>query len=61
MRIAYTAEQEKLRDELRAYFDELMTPELALEIESSGEGGGPRYRQSPRKMGTDGWLGSGRP
>ena len=61
MRIAYSAEQEKLRDELRAYFDELMTPELVLEIESSGEGGGPLYRQVLKKMGTDGWLGIGWP
>jgi hypothetical protein len=61
VRIAYTAEQEKLRDELRAYFDELMTPELVLEIESSGEGGGVLYRQALKKMGTDGWLGIGWP
>jgi len=61
VRIAYTPEQELLRSELGAYFDELMTPELLAEIEGSGEGGGPLYRQALRKMGSDGWLGIGWP
>jgi alkylation response protein AidB-like acyl-CoA dehydrogenase len=61
VRIAFTPEQEALRDELRAYFAELMTPQLLQEIEDSGEGGGPLYQQTLRKMGTDGWLGIGWP
>lgn len=61
MRIAITPEQETLRDELRAYFAELMTPELVREIEEGGEGGGPLYRQALKRMGADGWLGIGWP
>jgi 3-oxocholest-4-en-26-oyl-CoA dehydrogenase alpha subunit len=64
--IAYTPEQEKLRDELRAYFAELMTPEIREGLSSSdgrGEYGGPDgpYRQVVRQMGKDGWLGIGWP
>jgi alkylation response protein AidB-like acyl-CoA dehydrogenase len=61
VRIAFTPEQETLREELRAYFAELMTPGLIQEIEDSGEGGGPLYQQTLRKMGADGWLGIGWP
>ena len=61
MRVAYTPEQEALRDQLSAYFEKLMTPELTQEIESGGEGGGPLYQQALRKMGADGWLGVGWP
>ena len=66
MHIAYTPEQEKLRDELRAYFAELMTPEIRDGLSSSdgrGEYGGPDgpYRQVVRQMGKDGWLGIGWP
>ncbi len=61
VRIAYTPEQEALRDELRAYFEKLVTPALLQEIESSGEGGGPLYREALQKMGSDGWLGIGWP
>jgi alkylation response protein AidB-like acyl-CoA dehydrogenase len=57
MRIALTDEQEELRTELRAYFAELMTPE----VESNGEWGGQRYRDLALKMGRDGWLGIGWP
>jgi 3-oxocholest-4-en-26-oyl-CoA dehydrogenase alpha subunit len=64
--IAYTPEQEKLRDELRAYFAELITPEVRDGLSSSdgrGEYGGPDgpYRQVVRQMGKDGWLGIGWP
>ena len=51
----------KLQTELRAYFAELMTPELKSELASGGEGGGPEYRRALRKMGADGWLGIGWP
>jgi 3-oxocholest-4-en-26-oyl-CoA dehydrogenase alpha subunit len=53
-------EQRALRDELRAYFAELMTPELTAEVARS-EGGGPLFRQAMKKMGRDKWLGIGWP
>ena len=60
MQIAYTEEQEALRLELRAYFAELMTPEV-LEESTAGETGGPACLEAVRKMGRDGWLGLGWP
>src|SRR5467141_572571 len=58
MRIAYTPEQEQLREELRAYFAGLMTPELraALSGGDEGLGDGEAYRQVVRQLGKDGWL-----
>jgi 3-oxocholest-4-en-26-oyl-CoA dehydrogenase alpha subunit len=53
-------EQRALQTELRAYFAEMMTPELQDEIRGS-EGGGPLYRKTLTKMGADGWLGIGWP
>jgi alkylation response protein AidB-like acyl-CoA dehydrogenase len=62
MYINYTPEQAALRDELRAYFDDLMTPELKAELVGAGtEGGGPEYRCALGKLGRDGWLGIGWP
>lgn len=60
MHIAYTPEQEDLCLELRAYFAELMTPEVEAEV-ASGESGGPACLAAVRKMGRDGWLGIGWP
>ncbi|HZA08771.1 acyl-CoA dehydrogenase [Mycobacterium sp.] len=63
MRIGYTREQEELRRELRAYFDNLMTPERreAL-LSTSGEmGSGDVYRETVAQMGHDGWLALGWP
>lgn len=60
MHFDLTAEQRALRDELRAYFTDLMTPELTREVASS-EGGGPMFREAMRKMGRDKWLGIGWP
>src|SRR6266446_3465399 len=58
MRIAYTPEQERLRQELRAYFAGLMTPEVraALSGGDEGLGNGEAYRQVVRQLGRDGWL-----
>jgi alkylation response protein AidB-like acyl-CoA dehydrogenase len=63
MYIDYTPEQRALRDQLRAYFARMMTPELQAEITSSAgaEGGGPLYQKAMRQMGADGWLGVGWP
>jgi len=60
---AYTAEQERLRQELRHYMAQLMTPALRQELRDTygGEGGGPLFRAALRKMGADGWIGLGWP
>lgn len=62
MKVEFTPEQETLRAELRAYFNELMTPELIAECDRDmGEGGGPLWREALRQMGRDGWIGVGWP
>jgi len=63
MRIAYTAEQEELRRELRAYFGGLMTPEVraALAAGDDDYGNGQAYRDVVRQLGRDGWLALGWP
>jgi alkylation response protein AidB-like acyl-CoA dehydrogenase len=58
--LAYTPEQEELRREIRAYFAELMTPEVEAEV-AQGETGGPACLEAVRKMGRDGWLALGWP
>ena len=60
MYVAYTAEQEALRQELRGYFADLMTPEVEAEC-ADGDTGGPACLEAVRKMGRDGWLGIGWP
>lgn len=60
MRLALRPEHEKLRQELRDYYAELLTPEIKEEIRRS-EGVGPVVRRIVRKMGEDGWLGIGWP
>jgi len=60
MRVALTHEQEQLRDELRAYFAGMMTPEVEAAM-SNGEGGGSLYRELVLRLGRDGWLGIGWP
>jgi alkylation response protein AidB-like acyl-CoA dehydrogenase len=59
MRIAYTTEQEQLRDELRRYFGRLMTDEVRAAIADGAGGdygGGDAYRAVVRQLGADGWL-----
>jgi len=58
--IAYTTEQEALRSELRAYYEELLTPEVREELHR-GHGTGAAMRAVVRRMGRDGWLGIGWP
>ncbi len=60
MHIGYTAEQEALRQELRRYYEELLTPDVQEGL-AQGHGVGPVMRQVVRKMGEDGWLGVGWP
>jgi alkylation response protein AidB-like acyl-CoA dehydrogenase len=60
MELAYTPEQERLRQEIRAYFADLMTPEVEAEV-AQGETGGPACLEAVRQMGRDGWLALGWP
>ena len=60
MEIAYTPEQEALRQQLRAYFAGLMTPQVEAEV-AAGNTGGPHCLAAVRQMGRDGWLGIGWP
>ncbi|MCP4906897.1 MAG: acyl-CoA dehydrogenase [bacterium] len=59
MHIDLTPEQKALRTKLRAYFDNLMTPEVRATV--SGMEGGAKYREMIRQIGKDGWLGVGWP
>ena len=63
MRIAYTAEQERLRRELREYFGTLMTPQVRTALADAGGeyGSGDAYRAVVRRLGADGWLALGWP
>ena len=60
MFLDYTPEQAALRKELRAYFDQLLTPEVRAELGAAGEGS-PSFRKVVRQIGADGWLGIGWP
>jgi alkylation response protein AidB-like acyl-CoA dehydrogenase len=60
MYIGLTDEQERLRQEVRAYYEELLTPEVREKLAGAG-GVGPENRRVVRKMGEDGWLGVGWP
>lgn len=58
MRIDYNPEQQELRERLRAYFAELMTPQRREQLRSAGGeyGGGTAYREIVRDLGANGWL-----
>jgi len=60
MYIGYTAEQEALRKDLRAYYATLLTPAVR-EAVHEGRGVGEATRAVVRQMGEDGWLGIGWP
>jgi alkylation response protein AidB-like acyl-CoA dehydrogenase len=60
MYIGYGPEHEALRRELRAYYDELLTPEIVDQLANS-EGVGPVARSVVLQMAADGWLGIGWP
>lgn len=63
MRLAFSDEHEKLRQELRDYIAALMTEALKEELRDDfkGEGGGPLWQDTMRKLGKDGWIGLGWP
>jgi alkylation response protein AidB-like acyl-CoA dehydrogenase len=54
--LAYTREQEKLRQELRDYFETLMTPEIREALKGGDYGDGQAYKEVVRRLGRDGWL-----
>ena len=60
MRIDFTPEQKEFQQEIRSYFEELITPDVIDEIRGS-EGGGPLYTKTLQQMGSDGLLGVGWP
>ncbi|MFD3507209.1 acyl-CoA dehydrogenase family protein [Nocardia sp. NPDC058666] len=59
MFIDLTAEQRRLREELRSYFADLITPAEAVDMAVDRHG--DTYREVVRRMGRDGWLGVGWP
>jgi alkylation response protein AidB-like acyl-CoA dehydrogenase len=60
MEIGYTEEQEELRDRLREYYANLLTPEVEAQLADS-HGIGPNMRRVVKQMAEDGWLGIGWP
>jgi alkylation response protein AidB-like acyl-CoA dehydrogenase len=60
MHLEETPEQLALRAELRAYFAQLLTPEVRHALDTETEGGAT-FRTMVRQMGKDGWLGIGWP
>jgi 3-oxocholest-4-en-26-oyl-CoA dehydrogenase alpha subunit len=58
VQLEYTAGQNRLARELRAYFATLMTPDLraAISREGSDYGDGAAYKEIVRTLGRDGWL-----
>lgn len=59
MFVDLTPKQHRLRLQVRDYFNQLMTPELRVQLR--GAEGGDQYRQVIRQMGRDGWLAVGWP
>jgi alkylation response protein AidB-like acyl-CoA dehydrogenase len=60
VQIAYTPEQDSLRQELSEYFGQLVTPEVEAEV-AAGTTGAAHCLEAVRQMGRDGWLGIGWP
>ncbi len=58
MHIEFTAEQQALQQEVRAYMRERMTPAVREEMKDPEfmEGGGPEFRREFARMGRDGWI-----
>ncbi|MET7896541.1 acyl-CoA dehydrogenase family protein [Streptomyces mirabilis] len=63
MHLAETAAQAEMRARLRAYFAELMTPELRERLRDGHYAANATgaYREVVRRLGEDGWLGVGWP
>ena len=60
MYVGLSKEHEALRDELRAYYDELLTPEVEEDLRK-GEGVGRVSKDTWKKMAADGYAGVGWP
>src|SRR6202047_1367776 len=60
MEIGYNEEQQALQRELRAYYDQVLTPEREEQL-AEGGGIGPDMRRVVKQMADDGWLGIGWP
>lgn len=60
MRFDLTEEQSQLKQEIRSYLDNQITPELLDELKENPDGG-PLWRQYIHNLGQDGWLGIGWP
>jgi len=60
-----TPEQRKMEEEVYAYLEKLVTPEIEEELAAGFEGGGedthPHFNKAVRQLGQDGWLGIGWP
>ena len=59
MHLALSEEQNALRDELRSYFAALMASDLGRSLGGGEHAGGVNYRAIVRRLGRDGWLGTG--
>ena len=55
MHLAYTPEQDALRQELREYFAGIVTPEVAEEMSRGDMGGPPAWKRCARWAATTGW------
>ena len=60
MYVGYDEDQQALRQELRDYYAQLLTPEVQEDLHH-GHGVGPAMRKVVHQMGEDGWLGIGWP
>ena len=60
MYVGYSKEHEALRDELRAYYEKLITPEAESELRK-GEGIDDYSKSVWKQMASDGWCGLGWP
>jgi alkylation response protein AidB-like acyl-CoA dehydrogenase len=58
--VGLSKEQEALRDELRAYYANLLTPEVEKDLQQ-GEGVGEGSKRVWKQMASDGWAGVGWP
>jgi len=58
--LAYTDEQEAMRSQLRAYYDDLLDPATIAEL-AAGHGVGAPMRRVWKQMCADGWAGVGWP
>ncbi|MDG2060345.1 MAG: acyl-CoA dehydrogenase family protein [SAR86 cluster bacterium] len=59
MDIEFTKKQQKLRFQLREYFDDLLNKDLKKELTNglTDGGGGPEFKKALKKIGKDGWIG----